>query len=486
MTENTRKLSNEAAVEQAQPNKPPPHYPLLCSVRLTYAICAFIAMVMHLCMRNTFDFSVLCMVKKDEDNSNTTLETLSQFVYARDSSPSNENPIRVAWTRKQEFIIQSTFYYGYVVTLCFAGRLADKFGGKFFFIHSIIIQALIFILIPFVARISYIATMVVRLMQGLVAGFGNPALYQLFSTWAHKKERTALLSIAYGGYSIGPLIAFPLSAFFCHYNWELTFYIVGVTALIFGISCHWLVYNTLEEHPRLSAGERDYLESTNNEKTKSKSVPWKKILSSPPVYAFILTHVFHSYGIIVMTMMLPRFLREALGFSIPQMGIFAATPFLGGIISKIITVPLCTYVVRKPNYKSTLYGKIFYVLCNLLTIKLLVIIVLTSENQHIIIILMILFVGIFTDMAFSGGYWPSLLHLTPSYAGLLSGIANSFSTWNGFISPIIISAIAVQGNKTEWNYVMATLGVSYFLAAIIFGSFGSFNLQAWNKNNEEV
>ncbi|CAD6995279.1 sialin [Ceratitis capitata] len=460
----------------------PTHYPLCCSVRLSYTICAFLAMLMHLCMRNIFNFTILCMSNPDKGSPPVVNASESlNYLYDSENVSTINNLGDIQWTRKEEFAIQSTFYYGYLVTLPFAGRLADRFGGKFFFIHSVTAQAVLFMLIPVFAHISYLGTFILRLMQGLVAGFGNPALYQLFSTWAHRSERTALLSFAYAGYTVGTLVAFPLSGLLCRYNWEWTFYIVGLVALVFGISCNWLVYNSLEEHPRLSADEREYLKSTNEEKSTSSCIPWKNILTSAPVYAFILTHVFHSYGIIVFTMMLPRFLKEALGFSLSEAGIYSTMPFVGGIIAKFIIVPTCTYVERKPNYKPTLYGKIFYVLCIVFTIKFLVIVMLLNAKQHILINICILLVGFFTDSAFSGGYWPSLLHLTPSYSGLLSGIANAFSTIDGFLSPVIISAIAVQGNKTEWNNVILTLIISYVLAASIFGSLGSSKLRSWNN-----
>lgn len=37
--------------------------PLWGSARLSYTICAFFAMVVQLCLRNTLNFVILCMVK---------------------------------------------------------------------------------------------------------------------------------------------------------------------------------------------------------------------------------------------------------------------------------------------------------------------------------------------------------------------------------------------------------------------------------------
>ncbi|XP_067618260.1 sialin [Eurosta solidaginis] len=491
----SRARTNRITMEQGHSSTDShPHHPLCCSVRLIYAICAFFSMIMHLCMRNAFNFTILCMVKHDVEPqiytpNNSSLHPIEHpiYLYTTDGVETKQSSVsNVLWTRAQEINIQATFYYGYVVTLPFAGRLADKYGGKFFFIHSMTTQAILFMLIPTFSRISYVAAFIVRLLQGLVAGFGNPSIYQLFSTWAHQRERAALVAFGYGGYSVGALIAFPLSALLCRYNWELTFYIIGCIALIFGISCHWLVYNTLAAHPRLSAEEREYLQSTNDEKSKSHRIPWKDILTCVPVYAFILTHVLHSFGIMIFSLMLPRFLKEALGLSISESGIYSSTPFLGGIISKFIMVPTCAYIEKRPYYKRTLFSKLFYLFCTIFSIIFLTIVVLAGAEQVVIINLCILFVGFFTDMGFSSGYWTTLLHLTPSYAGLLSGISNALSTINGFVSPVIIAALVTQGTKGEWNYVIFSLIVSYVLSAIIFTGFGSSKLQAWNKRSEDV
>lgn len=193
-------------------------------------------------------------------------------------------------------------------------------------------------------------------------GCGNPALYQLFSTWAHSTERTAFLSFAYGGYSVGALLAFPISSFLCKLGWELAFYVVGGVSLVFGLCCQWLVYSTLEEHPRLSKEEYEYLKSTHVEKSTT-GVPWRRVLTSRPVYAFIFTHIFHTYGIMVFTLLIPRFFKEAMRLPLDQLGIWSSAPFFGSFISKGLTITSCSIIEKRPNLNLTRFRRIVYVVC---------------------------------------------------------------------------------------------------------------------------
>uniref|UniRef100_A0A1I8NQL2 Major facilitator superfamily (MFS) profile domain-containing protein n=1 Tax=Stomoxys calcitrans TaxID=35570 RepID=A0A1I8NQL2_STOCA len=460
------------------------------SARLCYTICAFLAMVVQLCLRNTLNFVILCMVKPQPttfENATTFHEELAaaeadSYCGAIDTGTdsSKQRTGDLSWTRNQEFALLGTFYYGYLVTLPIAGRLADRFGGKLLFVHSITVQALVFMTLPFFARRSYEGAVVVRIIQGLIAGCGNPALYQLFSTWAHPTERTAFLSFAYGGFSVGALLVFPISSFLCKLGWETAFYVVGGVSLVFGICCQWLVYSNLEDHPRLSKDEYEYLKCSRVEKTSNK-VPWKAILTSVPVYAFIFTHIFNTYGIMVFTLLIPRFFKEAMRLPLDQVGILSSAPFFGAFISKGITIASCSIIEKRENLNLTQFRRIVYVLCNLCTILFITGIVFSDCKQRILVTVFATCIGASADLSFSGAYWPSLLYVAPTYAGLISGIANCLATVSGFLAPLGISAIVRHGTKMEWNSVMSTLIASYLLGAATYGLFGSSKLAKWGK-----
>lgn len=72
-SENITHFDGVAENEDAVPVVRPP--PLWGSARLCYTICAFLAMVIQLCLRNTLNFVILCMVKPQPvDNSTISHE----------------------------------------------------------------------------------------------------------------------------------------------------------------------------------------------------------------------------------------------------------------------------------------------------------------------------------------------------------------------------------------------------------------------------
>jgi len=89
-------------------------------------------------------------------------------------------------------------------------------------------------------------------------------MYKLFVTWAHPTERTALLSFAYSGILMGSMLVYPVASYLSSFGWELSFYVVGGVSLFFGIACCFLMYDTIEEHPRISDLEVDYLMQGRN------------------------------------------------------------------------------------------------------------------------------------------------------------------------------------------------------------------------------
>ncbi|XP_030370711.1 sialin [Scaptodrosophila lebanonensis] len=478
----------------------PPSCPLWGSVRLTYSICAFISMTLHVSMRNMLGLVVLRMVKSQPEDvlqlSRTDMSNITSTETASCASGHVFNDTNVAaehgtmedldWTRTQQLIFPGAFYYGYVVALPLAGWLSDRFGGKLLFINSLTLQSVAYLMLPLMAHLDFKAAVAVLVVAGFFGGCGNPPLYQLFVVWAHPTERTALLSFAYSGLIVGSMLIYPVADFLCTFSWELPFYVFGGISLIFGIGCFWVVYNELDDHPRLSAAEKAYLQAEQTaEPPKVRNIPWTSILTSLPVHAFILTHAFHNYGYIVLALLMPRILRESMQFTLKEVGILSSAPYFGCLISKALCIFCCGIAEKHAGSHLNCFRRLLYSVSVIVTMGCIIGIIYSTCKQRILVISLYILLGCATDLGFSGGYWPTLLYFAPSFAGLLSGLANSFAHLCGILAPYIVAIMVQHGTKSEWNSVLWTLIVAYTLGAIIFDTFSSSKLQKWDLRSQE-
>lgn len=109
--------------------------------------------------------------------------------------------------------------------------------------------------------------------------------------------------------SLGAAFTMPVCGFLISYlGWESVFYFTGelcsklsqfknntCTDFSGGIGFIWsvlwftIIYDTPAKHPRITEEERHEIETaigSTTSKSKPKSVPWKAILTAPPVWTF--------------------------------------------------------------------------------------------------------------------------------------------------------------------------------------------------------
>ncbi|XP_030384528.1 sialin-like [Scaptodrosophila lebanonensis] len=471
--------------------------PLWGSVRLTYSICAFISMTLHVAMRNMLGLVVLRMVHpRSEDELQLLSNATNRNVTARDAlcesgSALNETDVQnirtgdLVWTRAQELIFPGTFYYGYILALPLAGHLSDRMGGKLLFINSLTLQSLTYLALPPMAHLSFSAAVANLVVSGFLAGCGNPPLYQLFTVWAHPTERTSLLSFAYSGLTVGTMLIYPVANFLSRYGWETPFYVLGSISLCFGIACCWLIYNTLDDHPRLSAKEKAYLQSELAGRICPTSIPWRAVLTSIPVHAFVLTHAFNNYGYIMLALLMPRILHESMNFKLKDVGVLATAPYLGSLISKVVCIGLCSYAERHVRARLNSLRRYLFSICIIIAIGCISGIIYASCEQKILVVVLFVILGGVSDLGYNGGYWPTLLYFAPSFTGLILGLANCFAHICGAMAPYVVTAMVKTGTKSEWNTVLVTLIGAYGLAMIVFGTCGSSTLQSWDPRSQQ-
>ncbi|KRK03557.1 sialin isoform X1 [Drosophila yakuba] len=475
---------------------------LLGSVRLTYAICAFLATCLHAAMRNMLGMIILKMVMPRPEDALVVPPEFGRLTEGNITSTGRCGSPRIIfnpqiqetqsgdlpWTRNQELTFPGVYYYGYVVSISLSGYLADRCSSKVLFLVSLIFEAVAYILLPAMAHFSFEAAVVDLVICGLLAGCGNPAMYKLFVTWAHPTERTALLSFAYSGLLMGSMLVYPVASYLSNFGWELSFYVVGGVGLSLGIACCFLVYDTVEQHPRISDEEVEYLRQGKSQLGLQQQpvlrIPWKSLLTAPPAYAFILTHMFHTYSFLVIVQLMPRFMREAMEFELREVGFLSAAPYLGGICSKVMCILGGSYVERRVGSDQNCVRRMLYGICSILTTSLIGVIILADCNNKILVLVMFAFMMATTDMGFSG-YWPTLLYFAPSFAGLLSGLANGLAHLSGFLAPHLVAALVHTGSKDEWNVVLVTLIACNTLAMLVFAFCSSTNLQPWDPRSRK-
>ena len=132
--------------------------------------------------------------------------------------------------------------------------------------------------------------------------------------------RRKQVSLFTGG-EAGTVICLTLSGILAlHYGWECSFYLWGACGVVWFLVWIYFVYETPDDHPRISNDERSFINS-NVQKSSSKLLkkppaPLFQIITSVPVIANILTALGQNYGFYTILKMTPTYLNNIQHISI--------------------------------------------------------------------------------------------------------------------------------------------------------------------------
>uniref|UniRef100_A0A1B0CVT2 Major facilitator superfamily (MFS) profile domain-containing protein n=2 Tax=Lutzomyia longipalpis TaxID=7200 RepID=A0A1B0CVT2_LUTLO len=184
---------------------------LLKSRRAAVTILSFIGLLLALV--NSVSLSVVIVAMTNEVNK--TLEN-GTVVLEREFQ----------WDSKEQGLVLSAYYYGFLWTQLLGGMLASKFGGHIVFGIGNGLAACIMLLLPWMANLGIYYFVAGRIILGSLSGVVIPAVQEIFSKWAPIHERTTMLGIALSGTQSGSFTAFLLSGYFVQLlGWQSVFYI---------------------------------------------------------------------------------------------------------------------------------------------------------------------------------------------------------------------------------------------------------------------
>lgn len=267
----------------------------------------------------------IAIVDMIQPSSNTT---------ATNSTVPPVEETRFDWTIQQKNDILGSFFWGYVLTELPGGRMAELVGARKIFGGGMLIASILTILTPAACYLNYYVILILRAVLGFFLGATWPAILPMAAKWIPPMDRSKFIANMMAS-SLGAALTMPACGYLISMlGWASVFYATGFVALIWSILWFFLVYDSPAQHPRITEEEREEIEGKiaeyeGTKNVKPKTVPWKKIFLSFPVWAIIITHACSVFGYFTVINQLPSYMKDVLHFNIKKNGVLSSLPYFG-------------------------------------------------------------------------------------------------------------------------------------------------------------
>ncbi|XP_037049573.1 vesicular glutamate transporter 1-like [Bradysia coprophila] len=387
------------------------------------------------------------------------------------------------WSSKEQELIVSSFFYGYILTSLLGGYLGAKLGGSLVFGLGIFAASVLTLLAPIAAHAGLYTLVAVRLMQGMCQGVALPSIQDVWSRWSPPQERSRISTMSYAGTYVGTVIAVSFSRIMAsNFVWESTFYVLG------GIACVWcicwliIVKRDPEQDRRISKEELKYIQSSLGllQRSGSSTIPWKDIFTSKIVLAICVAQTAAMWGTHTVITVLPTFLRDVFMFDLGKAGLVAAAPHLTmGIL--LLVSGHCADHFQIKGYLTTTQVRRYFNCLGFILQAIFLLLAAFSQQSFWSVIYITLSVG-FGGMAFCG-FYVNVLDIAPNYASVIFGITNTLGTLPRIVSPILTEYLVKSKTAAEWRLVFYVAAGIYGIGTLVYWFWCSGELQPWAKNS---
>ncbi|XP_076767247.1 vesicular glutamate transporter [Xylocopa sonorina] len=478
--EGERAYSREASFESLpEPERPPlrhidtyckPECPCL-SKRYTIASLACIGFIISFGMRCNMGMAKMAMKNATEGDNHTLMFN---------------------WTVGTESALDSSFFWGYLVTQVPGGFFASLYPANKIFGTAIAISSFLNLLVPGALKVNPIVDMIVQVLKGLVEGVTYPACHGIWKYWAPPLERSRLATLAFCGSYAAMVIGMPLSGCLTStFGWSASFYFYGMSGLIWYCFWLWLAFEKPSKHPSISARELRYIEDSLGQGQAQMAMPtfattpWRKFLTSMPVYAIVVANFCRSWNFYLLVLFQARFMHEAFDMPLVETGIIGSLPHL--LMTMIVPCGglLADHIRKRGIMTTTNVRKLFN--CGGFGMEAVFFLVVANATMHRngTAAIVALACGVACSGFAISGFNVNHLDIAPRYASILMGMSNGIGTIAGLLVPFFVDNITEKKDAQSWRNVFIIAACVHFFGVVFYGIFCSGELQPWADPMEE-
>lgn len=372
------------------------------------------------------------------------------------------------WSPTTVGLIQSSFFWGYLVTQVAGGIWADTIGGKAVLGFGVVWWSIATILTPVAAKLGLPFLLVARALMGIGEGVAMPAMNNILSKWVPVSERSRSLALVYSGMYLGCVTGLAVSPLLIHkFGWPSVFYSFGsLGTLWFTVWLNKARSSPLEDPELRRAEKKLILRSNSLCKEPVKSIPWGAILSKPPVWAIIVCHFCHNYGTFILLTWMPTYYHQVLKLNLTESGLFSVLPWLtmafsanlgGWIADTLVSKGYSVTKVRKIMQTIGFLGPAFFLtqLSHIDSPAMAVLCMACSQGA---------------DAFSQSGLYSNHQDIAPRYSGVLLGLSNTAGVLAGVVGTAATGYILQHGS---WDNVFEVSVGLYLVGTVVWNLFST-------------
>jgi ACS family hexuronate transporter-like MFS transporter len=244
--------------------------------------------------------------------------------------------------------IFGAFQISYAVTWLLGGIFLDAVGTRLGLAIAVVFWSVVNILTGFATSVFAFASF--RFLLGIGEGFNWPGASKTVAEWFPSQERSLAVAIFDSGSSVGGAVAalvIPLIA--VAFGWRSAFVFSGLLGFIWLLV--WLrVYHPLDRHPRVTPMEAAYIAGGQDVPSVSPQRGvhrWLSLARDRNVWGIVLGRALTDPIWWFYVFWLPQYLRDARGFSLTRIALFAWMPFVAADIGNFTGGLISGYCIRR-------------------------------------------------------------------------------------------------------------------------------------------
>ncbi|XP_064543761.1 putative inorganic phosphate cotransporter [Drosophila montana] len=412
------------------------------------------------------------------------------IVAMTNAASTNPNFPEYNWTERHKSYILSSFYWGYILTLCPGSFLCRRFGPKIVLFIASCGTAVFSLITPW--SISWGGWQVfcaIRILQGLFQGVIFPCVNEHLAMWSPPEERNRLGAFSYTGTDCGTVLAMFISGMIAKgaMGWPGISYVSG--ALCGAWCILWLIFgaNNAPESRFISEAECKYIESSlqHNEDFHERiiPIPWRAICCSVPFLALLVARCSETWGLSTLQAEIPSYMNGVLNMDIQSNAVFSSLPFLAMWLLSYVYLIVADVLLKRKWLSLTAVRKLFNTLSFWIPAAALIVIgFLGEDHSKVAIALMTVSVGVNSGATIGSSL--NTIDLSPNHAGILIGLSNTVANVIPILTPLIAGVIVVdKHDRGQWQIVFGIAAVIFFVGNCVFLIWGTAQAQPWDADD---